>query len=356
MRNRRLKVIVALFLVMVFSCNIPDTVVTNIVNRDGSVTRIIEMKNSRNKFDCSVVQVPYDSTWNIRDSLEINSGGDTTWVRRAWKNFSNTAEINRDYMADSSANKSVSRRSEFSKKFRWFSTVYRYAEIIDKELQSGYPVGEFLDEDEQLWFYSPEDVSEKKLNGPDSLTYRSLRDTVESKTERWSVKNIVSLWIDEFGALAERKPGNLINAKSLKSREDEFTEIITNDLHNFDSLWTNGILLRKFIGPGNVEEYRNEADSAFTHAVEKVLIDFSSYSMRMILPGKLMAANGYQDSTGTVLWSVKSDYFLTETYEMWAESRVSHVWAWALTVLLFTFLIAASFVWRKKRGCIRKPV
>ena len=350
MKNRHIKVIAFLFSIMVFSCNIPDTIVTNIIHRDGSVTRIIEMKNSRNKFDNSVVQVPYDSTWNIHDTLVINSTGDTTWVRRAWKIFADTAEINRDYMADSSANKSVSRRSEFRKKFRWFSTHYRYAEIIDKELQGGYPVGKFLDEDEQMWFYSPVDVNENKLGGPDSLVYRALRDSVISKTERWSVTNIVSLWIEEFGALADRKPGSLIDGKSLKSREAEFTEIIMNDLGNFDSLWSDGTLLGKFIGPENVEEYRNDADSAFKHAVEKVLIDFSSYSTRTILPGKLMASNGYTDSTGAVLWPVKSDYFLTETYEMWAESRVRHIWAWILTFSLFTVLIALTFVRRRNRG------
>ncbi len=33
------------------SCDEPETVVTNIVHPDGSVTRKIEMRNSKNKFE-----------------------------------------------------------------------------------------------------------------------------------------------------------------------------------------------------------------------------------------------------------------------------------------------------------------
>lgn len=71
MKNRNLKLVISIVLVIAASCNEPETIVTNIVHSDGSVTRRIEMKNLENKFELSDLQVPFDSTWTIRDSLEI---------------------------------------------------------------------------------------------------------------------------------------------------------------------------------------------------------------------------------------------------------------------------------------------
>jgi hypothetical protein len=87
MKNRKLKIIVAIALIMTASCNEPEMVVTDIIHPDGSVTRKIEMKNEENKFDISNVQLPYDDTWIVKDSLEVSENGDTTWVKRAEKLF-----------------------------------------------------------------------------------------------------------------------------------------------------------------------------------------------------------------------------------------------------------------------------
>ncbi len=44
------------------------------------------------------------------------------------------------------------------------------------------------------------------------------------------------------------------------------------------------------------------------------------------MPGKLIGTNGFIDSSQVLLWPVKSDYFITEQYEMWAESKIpNHV-------------------------------
>jgi hypothetical protein len=37
---------------------------------------------------------------------------------------------------------------------------------------------------------------------------------------------------------------------------------------------------------------------------------------------------------------VKSDYFLTEPYEMWAESKIPNGWAWIVSGLFIVFVIA----------------
>jgi hypothetical protein len=350
MKNRKLKLIISLTLVLAASCDEPETVVTNIVHADGSVTRRIEMKNTENKFDVSKLQVPFDSTWIIRDSLEISENGDTTWVKRAEKLFASVEDINREYMADSGANKDISRHSEFRKRFKWFNNEYNFSEVIDKKMKYGYPVADFLNPEELQWFYSPDNLNDKKKNGPDSLKFRAFSDTMDKKLEKWYLKNIVSEWIGEFTILTKGKADNNVTQEALKQREDEFVKIVGKNIDQFDSLWSNGTLLREFMGEANALKYKTEADSAANVAAERFWVSYKPYTVRTVMPGKLTGTNGYIDSAGILLWPVDSDYFLTEQYRMQAESKIPNKWAWIVSGLFLLFVFTGIILKKKRKG------
>lgn len=298
------------------------------------------MKNSENRFEISKIQVPFDTTWILRDSLEVSDKGDTTWVKRAEKLFKNVDEINRDYRADSGANKTVMRRAEFSKKFRWFITKYRFAEIIGETMLFGYPVSDFLNDEELQWFYSPENIIDEKMSGRDSLKYKALNDKVDNKIEQWETSNIVSEWIGTFTNLTEKTAGEDLSEAALKARENEFINIIAGNEQNFDSLWNNGYLLKEFIGEANSLKYKTEADSSIKLVSSRCWVDFSNYIQRAEMPGKLTGTNGCIDTSGFIMWPVRSDYFMTEPYEMWAESKTPNKWTWIFTGVFLLFLIA----------------
>ncbi|MBA4323251.1 MAG: hypothetical protein C0408_10595, partial [Odoribacter sp.] len=71
MKRKTLKSVLLLVLLVVFSCDEPETLVKNTVHPDGSVSRRIEMRNKKNNFKPSDVQVPYDSSWTIKDTIQI---------------------------------------------------------------------------------------------------------------------------------------------------------------------------------------------------------------------------------------------------------------------------------------------
>jgi hypothetical protein len=347
MKNTKLKHVISVILIFTASCNEPQTLVTNIVHPDGSVTRRIEMKNSENKFEISDLQVPFDSTWIIRDSIEITGKGDTIWVKRAEKLFKDIGEINSYYQADSGANKDIARHAEFSKKFKWFNTEYNFSEVIEKNMSFGYPVREFLNQEELKWFYSPDKLKEEKKNGSDSLKFRTFNDTVDKKLEKWYMKNVVSEWIGEFAILTGEKADSEMTQGSLKKRENEFVGIVQKNLDHFDSLWQNGSILREFIGEANTLKFKNEADSAANIATERLWINFKPYTVRTIMPGKLTDTNGLIDSAGFLLWSVNSDFFLTEPYIMRAVSKTPNRWAWIVSGFFILFVITGIIIKRK---------
>lgn len=354
MKNRSIKLVLSLILMLIVSCNEPETVVTDLVHPDGSVTRRIVMKsiegNAAKRFKTSEIQLPLDSTWIAKDSCEVDKKGDTIWVRRAEKLFKSVNEINLAYKSDSSSNREFSRHAEFKKKFKWFNTELRFSEKINKILSFGYPVKDFLNNEELLYFYSPEELKSSKENGPDSLKYRALSESVRRNTDKWTGKNLVSEWIGEFSRLTSGKAGNEMSYKSLKSREEEFVKIIEKNDKQLDSLWKNGILLRQFIGEANALKYKIEADSALSIVTKVISSGFSNYSLRIVMPGKLLGTNGFIDSSQVLLWPVKSDFFLTEPYEMWAESKIPNRWAWFLSGLFLVFVLTGVIMRVIKKG------
>lgn len=350
MKKKSVKLIVSLFLVMAVSCDEPETVVTNYVHPDGSVTRKIEMRNSKNKFEPEGLQVPFDNTWLVKDTIEIGSEGDTTWIKTAEKLFNNVDEINLTYKIESDINKEISRHAGFNKRFKWFNTEYRFSETIDKKLECDYPLKDFLNEEELSYFYSPESLNYLKQNGQDSLKYRALSDSVNLKTEAWVMKIFVAEWIDEFSKLVAEKAGNDITREWLKEHEHEFLKIVEANDEGSDSLWTEGVLLKEFIGEDYALKYKTEADTAIEKATDNVFLDVKTYSVRIMMPGKVIGTNGFIDSSKILIWPVKSDYFLTESYEMWAESKVPNRWAWIISGLFLVFVLTGVIIRIIKRG------
>jgi hypothetical protein len=348
MNFKTLKISFFAILLLVISCDEPETLVTNYIHPDGSVTRKIEMRNVVSKFEKSKFQVPFDSTWTVRDSIEISSKGDTTWVKRAEKLFSSVAEINNAYKQDSGGNRNFARNATLRKSFRWFNTSYRFSENIEKEMENGYPVSDFLNAEELAYFYSPESLREEQGKSADSLKYKALSDSVNIKSEKWMMHSMFAEWIGDFSKLTSGR-GSEEMIRNLKQHEADYLETIEKKYNEkFDSLWEAGVILSELVGDENAKKFRTEADSAISLATSKVFSDFKSYSMRIVMPGRLTATNGYIDSSRLLLWPVSSDYFLTQPYEMWAESKVTNLWAWIISGLFLLFVLTGVIIKNKK--------
>lgn len=346
---KSLKILSAFLLFAAVACEEPETLVTNIINADGSILRRIEMRNVKNNFNADNIQVPFDSTWNISDTIEVNEKGDTTWIKTAEKLFSDPEEINTLYSVDQGPDKKAIRQISVSRRFRWFYTSYRFSEEIKKELQYGFPVKDYLNEEELQFFYYPESLSEERLNGPDSLKYKAMSDTIDQKSERWLFHSLVSEWIGRFGQLTRNKGEEIVGGE-LRSREKEILELYDQNAQNFDSLVESGVLLKKVIGVENAAKYKTESDSAFKMVSDGFWLNFSGYSVQVKMPGKLTGTNGFPDNNKMLLWPVRSELFLTQDYLMFAESKVQNVWAWIVTGI-FIFFVFTGLIFRNiKKG------
>lgn len=68
------------------------------------------------------------------------------------------------------------------------------------------------------------------------------------------------------------------------------------------------------------------------------------------MPGKLIGTNGFINKKEGLMWPVKSDYFLSQPYEMWAESKITNTWAWIISGFLLLFVITGQVMRITKKG------
>ena len=337
-------------LIFLFSCGGYETRVINTIHQDGSITRIVTMKNDKPEFEPEKYRVPVDSTWNIEHTMEIENE-DTTWFLTAEKHFDSIEELNSAYDKDTGTNQNLPRSASFSKQFRWFNTHYRFSEKIDQTLHVDCKLSEFYEDEELSFIYLPNQVQEELKNGPDSLNYKELSDSLETIYEYWLFTGLVREWVEIFYDLFENHPELNISRDEMRAMETQFIEqLILDELDEEETL-------KKILGEDFYASFETELDSSF-NVLDDIITgywDMEEYDIEIRMPGKILASSGYA-STGEsehekgIIWTVTGDYFLGQPYEMWAESQTINYWAWVVTGLFIIFVAAGLLYQRKKQS------
>lgn len=380
---------VILSMIMLFSCDY-ETHVINTVHEDGSITRkVIVINDTEREFKPKNFRVPIDSTWQTNITVDVNDQNDSTWTLTAEKHFASVDEINEEYKADNGSNKALQRAADFSRKFKWFTTVFRYTETIEKSLTTTCPISDFLTEEELKFFYLPDNVKSDLRNGSDSLVYEVLSDTIDVKSEIWMWTSLVRQWIDIFYDRFGDHPDLALDKEVMSSKESEFVhQIIYLDqsekkedeeaLRIIEEAEDEEVVkvLEEQIDKEAAEEeaddieyivtsvlgrqfysiFKTEIDSAMSvlESMTESFFSVDNYGMEIRMPGRIIATNGYADTdpdnggSGGILWTVKGEYFLTEQYAMWAESRINNYWTWIVTAIFVLFVITGIVIRSKK--------
>jgi hypothetical protein len=348
--KRKVKIsLMFIFMILLFSCDY-ETHVINTVHEDGSVTRKVIVKNSEKNFESDQFRVPIDSTWQTELSFDVNENNDTTWILTAEKYFTSVEEINLEYKADSGINRDMQRSAHFSRSFKWFTTVYRFSERVEKVLTISCPMSDFLTDEELKFVYLPDKVREELMNGPDSTMFKEMSDTIDVKSEQWMWTSLIRQWIEIFYDLFGDDPDLKIDKEEMRSKESQLVQQIMNE----ESEDTAQVFIPVF-GEEFYYTFKTEIDSSISAFDEIAKFwSFNKYDMEIRMPGRIIASNGYADTnldsleTGGILWTVKDDYFLTEQYEMWVESQVPNYWAWIVTAVFILFVITGLMVRSRK--------
>ena len=342
MKTKYFKYLAILFLLMV-SCGGPDALVVNVVNSDGSVDRKVILTYHEDDFDLAECQVPVDSTWSLDKKMEVSEKGDTTWTLTAEKHFDSVEQINSDYLSHQGPNKRMMREAHFKRRFKWFNTVYRFEENIEAALH-GIPPSEYFSPGELKYFYMPDSMIGELLNGEDSTNIQVQLDSLEKKEEAWYADCLLRGALFEIGSLNRTGTFTEIDTSALWNNMEKMRELIPsigdNNREIFDTVF----------GKSFYNKHSVLIDSALSITEDKFNIAFEAddYLVQYVMPGSLIATNGYIDTESKVLWKVDGDTILASDYLMWAESKVSNRWAWIVSFLFVIFVGIGLFRKRKK--------
>lgn len=338
-------------MIFLFACGGYETRVINTIHKDGSITRKVIMKNDGPEFNPENFRVPVDSTWQITRTFEIDDNQDTTWLYTAEKHFADTEAINDEYNHDTGANGALSRHARFTKTFKWFYTSFRFSEVIDQVLTVDCPPSDFLSEEELSYMYLPGEIQDEMKSGPDSLYYKTMADTLETKFDRWLLTGLVREWIGSFFHLFGDHPDLNISREEMQDKESLLVEqFLDEELDEEEAI-------KNVLGVAFYSRFETEIDSAMS-AMDEQLSPFwnaKEYTMEIHMPGEITGSSGYvrsvdesQDEKG-IVWAVQGDFFLGQTYEMWVESKMVNYWAWIITSIFILFVISGFIIKSGKR-------
>jgi len=345
MKGKIIIMLLGFAMFITYSCGRPDALVINIVRQDGSVSRKIILTYSKNEFDLDDCQVPVDSTWNITRESDISEKGDTTYTLTAIKDFNSVQELNLMYDSCRGANEGLTRRADFKRKFRWFNTHYYFNEHVGRAIE-GISPQEFFNAEELNYFYMPEKLVELEKEGPDSsYITETILQPLEEKTEQWIGRSLARAFVNKIIDTVSANPEIKIDTGRIRLREDEITASIL-----FDEMEEQQ-LIDSLIGAGLYEAHSALNDTLISQIEDEFSIAFNtdSYLIQTVMPGELVATNGYVDEDDNVVWEVKGEVILSADYNMWAESKERNTWAWIVTGLFLLFVILGLIIRVLKR-------
>jgi hypothetical protein len=344
-----LRALLLFCLVLLCSCKY-KTHVINTVHKDGSVSRKVVMWNKSDYFEPQYFAVPIDSTWKMEITSQVNEGKDTVWILTAEKNFRSVEELNRAYEYDLGGNRGLKREAYFSKRFMWFTTVYRFSEKIDRAFPVSCPMSDFLTAGEIDYYRLPGNVRNDLESGPDSTLYKTRRDSINAKLDHWEWTCEFRQWTEIFYSLYGNHPDLHISKEEMKENIPRMIEYIL-EKEDADSLF------KDVLGEEFAHTFKNEIDHSVS-ILEEMDNNYTSgrdYDLEIRMPGRIIASNGSAvtdpgaGNAGGILWTVRGRYCLTQDFEMWTESRVNNYYIWLITGLFILFVAGGFIIYHRKR-------
>lgn len=348
--------ILALFLGGCYDGNPSFSILTK-VNSDGSCERTLVVKDIESKnLTSENLPISIDSSWNMTfqiDSVQIKDGDDlkmkidTTYF--FYKKFESVELLNEDYADTGNFYSPINRSIEFRKKFRWFYTYYEYSETFGN-LLSGEPMSNYLTEEELYALISDSDTL-PLFEGLDSIEIKNKKDSIDENYGTWISKTYFNAY---FEALQ-----NQLNASevliSYKEPLDSYKDTLYKEFagkFDYDDLYDLADSLLH--ANGKIRLLRENKDSLMTSVYDKMeLWEYwffaDPFDQRLIIPGELSYANADSIKGDTLLYTFRFQRFLTENYEMRAESRIINKWAFYVSGAIILLALITLIVGRKSK-------
>lgn len=327
------------------------------VHPDGSCERTLIVKDEEiEDLDSKGFPISVDSTWTFifkvdtvfKEECDTSmSYLDTTFYYHKW--FQSVEELNKEYADSNNYYAQLNRSVKLEKKFRWFYTIYKYTETYGK-LYEGEPLSNYVSEEEYSAMESGSD-SLPIFEGMDSLAIKQKKDSIDDQYFRWLLK---SLFTPYYNALNNqlRNSQNLNKyVESLESNKDKLLNSFDFFEAGYDTLY---VIADSLINAGgDVLALRDKKDSVMLDVYDNYETWADAYfsyplDYTLNMPGELLVTNADSIKGDTLQFIFACDDFLTEDYEMIAETRIVNKWSFYVSSIIILLALIAILIGRRK--------
>jgi hypothetical protein len=306
---------------------------TTKVHPDGRLTRTVVVSGDSSDFmKMRMSMFGLDSGWTVVSDSTLREKERKLTLQRE---FDGAEAASRALAGIPMEKQGITVRLE--KRFRWFTTLYRYEETWQKGYQfDRIPVSAYL---------SPEEIQMLRageLKGPDSLLtegQKRHRADLEKRGEEWFNRNtfeeIFLAFLDGVRTVNDPRlpPDTVLAAKErlYAAATGEFKPPLTPSapiVAEFAGVLKNPLVPR-------VLEAARPALEKFDRAVKFMeRLQVPGYASGVMMPGIIINTNGSSVEGNTVRWKDIKDNAFYEGYTMWAESSMVNWWAVVVTAIV----------------------
>jgi hypothetical protein len=306
---------------------------TTRVHTDGRLTRTVIVSGDTSDFSkIRMSMFGLDSGWTVlSDSMQHEKERKLTLQRE----FDGAESASRALAGIPMEKQGISIRLD--KRFRWFTTLYRYEETWQKGYQlDRIPISAYL---------SPEEIQMLRagdLKGPDSLLtegQKRHRADLEKRGEEWFNRNTFEeIYLAFLDGVRTVNDSRLVPDTVLAAKERLYTAVTGNFK---PPLTHSGPIIGEFAGVlknpvvPRVLEAARPAFEKFDRAVDFMeRLQVPGYASGVVMPGIITNTNGSSVEGNKVRWKDIKDNTFYEGYTMWAESSMVNWWAVVVTALV----------------------
>jgi len=333
---------------MLISCT--NIEVSTILNADGSLERIMEVRSDSELKDYKELPFPIDSTWKTEYKKDT-SGSDKPHIYTFKKYFKNADEINLEYKNQPNALSKFERSLKVERKFRWFYTYLSYNEEYKKMARGKYkPFEMYLSDIEKEVRNIDDKDSLAQILQMDSLASDNFKKGIDKKFEKWLDDNLT----DEILIILEQDIKNFhvkgISSENLNVKSDTIYKLADKLLGNKEP---NDFFkaMNSLFKTTEFDKIINSQKSGLNEIEEEIgyVVALSTFKYKLKMPGLLIDTNSESIKGNQLDWEFVpfEAYFVGISQS--AESRIINLWTFVISGIFLVGVVLVLFVPALKR-------
>ena len=380
MKTNRFLIIVAAMMLLITSCNNKDERMLTVINPDGTCGREMSfhphpkevmaplnepIENNGLHFGsvwqrswtvvgdslrhpCPMTEAQWDSLRLVFPKQNISE----KVLMHASRNFQNVSEMS-DSLTSVVGNL-FKATATLDKHFKWFYTDYVYHETFTiTDIRQIFPVAldRFISADSASYWFTGQPNLAEGLTGAEQ---KELLDEIEANVSHWfnactftSVCSIIAHYYDQVKNPPATREQFLANCDSI------VTSLAVRSMDLFNDVDQVKKILSDYY---HSDAYTHILSDSTMHWNKKLEKQYKQYEYLMmmaptldyVMPGKVVDAGNGKIEGNMVHYRFSGERLIPHPFDVAITSRVTHVWAYVLTLLVILLAIG-SFVYKRRK-------